>query len=91
MGYYAMMLDECIYKLCAIVLPQEKYMYQGLNMVIYIYPGVFQQKMSMLFQYMLQVFVIISNDTLKNNMDIIDYALNKFEKPGMKFKSVKWK
>ena len=54
-----------------------KYTYQGIPMGIYISPDVFQEKMSMLFQEMVQVcaymdnLAIIRKNTYKKHVDIL--------------------
>ena len=75
---YDMRLYEWIQKSRTIVLPWDKYQYQGLPTGVSIDLDEFQDKMSTLFQYMVYVcvylynLVIYSNDTFKNHMGVLD-------------------
>ena len=85
MVYYSNMLGGYSHNLCTSVLPWGKYQYQGLPMGVSIHPYVLQDKISMLFQYMVHIFVhmdglaIIINYVFKNNRDILDDILNKLK------------
>ena len=73
-----------------------KYQYQGLPMGVSIYPYVFQDKISVLLQDMVNIFVymdylvVIDQDTIKTHMDILDHVINWLEKSGNQFNTVKF-
>ena len=96
MVYYSNMLGGYSHNLCTSVLPWGKYQYQGLPMGVSIHPYVLQDKISMLFQYMVHIFVymdylvVIDQDTIKTHMDILDHVINWLEKSGNQFNTVKF-
>ena len=98
MGYYDMMLDKEIHKLCIIVKFWVKYMYQGLSIGVSISLYVFQDKIWILFHYMIHYcvhmenLVVFINDMFENHVDILYYFLNWLEISWMQVNAVicKW-
>ena len=87
-GYYVMMFDEEIQKICTIVLNWVAYTYQGLPMGIFIAPDVLQEKMSNFFIDMVYAcvymddLVIIIKDMQRNYIDILDGVLKWLKNQG---------
>ena len=76
MGYYRIILDPDLSKICTIILPWGKYVYQRLPMGIAGSPDIFQEKVSLLTTG-LEFIGVYTDDLLYISAGSIDDHLDK--------------
>ena len=90
MGYYHILLDSDVRKLCTIVLPWGKYEYLRLPMGLCNSPDIFQEKMGELMADLeyarayLDDLLILSNSSFDDHLDKVEEVLIRLQKAGLK-------